>query len=516
MPSTGTRTSRLRNNREIAMATNDLQTNRARVAELVGRPWKMLIDGKMVEARGGERYATLSPSTGTQLAEVPFARQFEIDSAVKAAEKAFPAWRDRPLTGRVAIVREFIDVLKQHEHDLALLDAANLGSPVTSMHGDVQLACQLLEYICHAAFEVRGHTIPGTGNNWHLTRREPYGVVGRIIPFNHPLMFAASKIGAPLVMGNTVVLKVPDQAPLAPLYMGELIREVFPAGVINVISGDGRTAGDALVRHPRVKRIALTGSVETGQLIQRAAADVMIKHVSLELGGKNPMIVYPDADIDKAVEGAARGMNFHWSQGQSCGSTSRLFLHRDIHDEFVAKLKLRVERIRIGDPLDPETEMGCVVSKAQFDRVHKYIGLGKEQGAVCVTGGDRPHGAAFEKGYFIRPTIFAGVAADFRIAQEEIFGPVLSVLKWEDEDTVIANANALSYGLTAAVWTRDINKAFKAISRLEAGFTWINGTSSHFAGVPFGGYKNSGIDSEEGIEELYSYTQLKTVNVMIS
>ncbi len=498
------------------MSSNDLQTNRARVAELTSRPWKMLIGGELVEASGGQRYATLSPSTETQLAEVPFAQKSDVDSAVEAAENAFPAWRDMPLSGRVAILRKFIGVLKEHEHDLALLDAANLGSPVTSMHGDVQLACMLLDYICNAASEVKGQTIPGTGNNWHLTRREPYGVVGRIIPFNHPLMFAAAKIGAPLVMGNTVVLKVPDQAPLGPLFMGELIKDLFPPGVINVISGDGRTTGDALVRHPRIKRIALTGSVETGLLIQRSAAEVMVKHVSLELGGKNPMIVYPDADIDKAVEGAARGMNFHWSQGQSCGSTSRLFLHRDIHDEFVDKLKARVERIRIGDPLDPATEMGCVVSKAQYDKAHKYIGLGKEQGAVCVTGGDRPPGAEFEKGFFIRPTIFTGVSNDFRIAQEEIFGPVLSVLKWDDEDAVIDSANQADYGLTAAVWTRDINKAFNTVSRLEAGFTWINGSSSHFPGVPFGGYKNSGVDTEEGIEELYSYTQLKTINVMIS
>ena len=498
------------------MEANDLQANRARVAHLAARPWRMLIGGEMMGARGGECYATASPSTEAHLADVPFAGKSDVDDAVEAAAKAFPAWRDMPLTGRVALMRKFIAVLKENEHDLALLDAANLGSPVTSMHGDVQLACHLLDYICSAAFEVKGQTIPGNGNNWHVTRREPYGVVGRIIPFNHPLMFAAAKIGAPLVMGNTVVLKAPDQAPLSSLYMGELIRNLFPAGVINVISGDGRTTGDALVRHPRVKRIALIGGVETGMLIQRAAAEVMVKHVSLELGGKNPMIVFPDADIDKAVEGAARGMNFHWSQGQSCGSTSRLFLHRDIHDEFVVKLKRRVESIRIGDPLDPETEMGCVVSKAQYDKAHKYITLGRDEGALCLTGGDRPQGAAFAKGHYIRPTILTGVANDFRIAQEEIFGPVLSVLKWDDEDAVIASANNIAYGLTAAVWTRDINQAFRTVNRLEAGYTWINGSSSHFVGVPFGGYKNSGVDSEEGIEELYSYTQLKTVNIMIS
>jgi betaine-aldehyde dehydrogenase len=492
-----------------------VEGNRQRLAELVNRPWRMLVGGELVGARGGERYATSSPSTGQLLAEVPFAQKADVEAAVQAAEGAYPLWRDLPLSRRVAALRHFIAVLEAHETDLALLDAADLGSPFSSMRSDVRMACELLDYVCNAASEVKGQTLPGTGGNWHVTKREPYGVVGRIIPFNHPLMFAASKIGAPLVMGNTVVLKVPDQTPLSPLYMGELIRDVFPPGVINIISGDGRSTGDALVRHPRIKRIALTGSVETGRLIQRAAAETMVKHVSLELGGKNPMIVFPDADIDKAVEGAARGMNFHWSQGQSCGSTTRLFLHRDIHDEFVQRLKARVERIVIGDPLDPATEMGCVVSKGQFDKARSYMALGLEQGATCLTGGGRPAGSAFSEGHFLQPTVFTNVRNDMRIAQEEIFGPVLAVLKWDDEESVVREANQVEYGLTAAVWTRDINKAIRTTDRLEAGFVWINGSSSHFKGVPFGGYKNSGVDSEEGIEELYSYTQLKTVNIML-
>ena len=498
------------------LQSHTLESNRRRLDELTRRPWRMLVGGELVDARGGERYQTTSPSTERLLAEVPFAQKADVEAAVQAAERAYPSWRDTPLSQRVAAMRRFIAVLEHNEADLALLDAADLGSPFSSMRSDVRMACELLDYICNAASEVKGQNLPGTGGNWHITKREPYGVVGRIIPFNHPLMFAASKIGAALVTGNTVVLKVPDQTPLSPLYMGELIREVFPPGVINVISGDGRTTGDALVRHPRIKRIAFTGSVETGRLIQRAAAEVMVKHVSLELGGKNPMIVFPDADIEKAVEGAARGMNFHWSQGQSCGSTTRLFLHRDIHDDFVERLKKRVERIVIGDPLDPETEMGCVVSKAQFDKASSYIALGLEQGATCLTGGGRPEGADFAPGYFLRPTVFTGVRNDMRIAQEEIFGPVLSVLQWDDEDAVVREANQVEYGLTGSVWTRDIHKAFRTIDRLEAGFTWINGSSSHFKGVPFGGYKNSGLDTEEGIEELYSYTQLKTVNIIMS
>ena len=498
------------------MSLQELRTNEARVKEILDRPWKMLIGGKLKEAQGRESFDTFSPATGEFLAAVPFAQREDVNQAVEAAEKAFLTWRDQSVAERVQIVRNFISILKENAKDLGLLDAIDGGSPVTAMIGDVHLACMMLEYACNAAGEVKGQTIPASSSNWHITRREPYGVVARIIPFNHPLLFAAAKIGAPLVTGNTVVLKLPEQAPLSALYMGELIKDIFPPGVINILTGDGATTGDALVRHPRVKRIALTGSVETGQLIQRSAAEVMIKHVSLELGGKNPMIVFPDADLDKAVEGAAKGMNFHWSQGQSCGSTSRLFLHKDIHDEFVEKLKKRVEKIRIGHPLDPDTEMACVVSKAQYDKVHRYIQLGKEQGGVCITGGNKPEGEQFESGYFIRPTIFTQITNDMRIAQEEIFGPVLSVLKWEDEEQVIKEANDISYGLTAAVWTKDINKAFRTINRMEAGFTWINGSSSHFMGVPFSGYKNSGVDGEEGIEELYSYTQLKTVNIMLS
>lgn len=496
------------------MSREQRDLNESRARELLQRPWKMLIGGELVDALGGETYDTYCPATKEHLAKVPFAQESDIERAVKAASEAFPAWRKTPLTERIALIRKFISVLEANAKDLALMDSMNSGNPIANMVPDVHLACNMLNYQCGAAMEMKGATIPSTVDNWHITRREPYGVVGRIIPFNHPIMFAASKIGAPILTGNTLVLKVPDQAPLAPLFMAELIKDIFPKGVVNIVSGDGATTGNALVRHPKVKRIALIGSFETGRRIQMSAAEVAIKHVSLELGGKNPMIVFPDADIEKAVQGAVSGMNFTW-QGQSCGSTSRLFLHKDIHDEFVLRLKESIEQIRVGHPLDPDTQMGCIISKNQYDKVHQYINLGKEQGAVCLTGGESPRGEEFEKGYYIRPTVFTEVTNDMSVAQEEIFGPVLSVICWEDEQEVIRQANDVSYGLTGAVWTKDINKAFGMIDQLEAGFTWINGASRHFIGVPYTGQKNSGIDSEEGIEELYSYTQNKTVNVMI-
>jgi betaine-aldehyde dehydrogenase len=282
--------------------------------------------------------------------------------------------------------------------------------------------------------------------------------------------------------GNTLVLKVPEQAPLAALLMAELIKEVFPAGVVNILTGDGPTTGDALVRHPDVKRLALIGSVETGQRIMASAAETGIKHVSLELGGKNPMIVFPDADLDRVAESAVLGMNFQMTQGQSCGSTSRLFLHESIHDEVLAKIIQRVQNISIGHPLDPQMQMGCLVSEQQYNKVMGYIEAGKREGARLVHGGRKPEGAMYEQGFYVEPTVFADVTMDMRIAREEIFGPVLSVLSWRDKNDVIREANALKYGLTGAVWTKDLQTAFEVADQLDTGYVWINGSATHLYG----------------------------------
>jgi betaine-aldehyde dehydrogenase len=259
----------------------------------------------------------------------------------------------------------------------------------------------------------------------------------------------------------------------------------------------------------------LTGGVDTGRAVMKLSAEGGIKQITLELGGKNPMIVFPDVELDKAVESAVVGMNFHWCQGQSCGSTSRLFLHKKIHDEFLRRLIERAGRIKIGQPLDPETEMGCLVSKDQYDKTFRYIDLGKKDGAKLVAGGGRPEGASFAKGYFVKPTIFDGVDMSMRIAREEIFGPVLSVFSWEDYDDVIEKANQVDYGLTASIWSRDLQLAYRTAERLEAGYIWINGSSRHFLGVPFGGFKQSGIGREESVEELLSYVQTKAVNAAL-
>jgi acyl-CoA reductase-like NAD-dependent aldehyde dehydrogenase len=484
---------------------------RAELQVLLKRDWQMLIGGELVHAQSGETMTTSSPSDGSVLGTVPFAGPSDVERAVRAAQAAFPAWRDTPLTERVAVIRRFAAVLQEHARDLGLLDAADCGNPVTAMIGDVGMATRWLEYQTGVAFEVKGSTLPSLSRSWLLTRREPYGVVGRIIPYNHPILFAAGKIGAPVVMGNTLVLKLPDQAPLSGLLLAELAAEIFPPGVLNVITGTGAVTGDALVRHPEVKRIALIGSVPTGQRVQAAAAEVSVKHISLELGGKNAMIVCPDADLDAVVEGAAFGMNCHWCQGQSCGSTTRLFLHADIHDEVLERLVERLRTIRIGDPLDPDTEMGCLVSQAQYDKVTSYIAAGHEDGARLVTGGDKPEGALFADGYFVEPTVFADVDMGMRIAKEEIFGPVVSIIPFDDEAEAIRLANATPYGLSGSVWSRDIGKALRTAKGIQTGNLSVNSNSSVHIEAPFGGYKMSGIGRELGMAAIDLYTETKNI-----
>ncbi|MGG0718405.1 aldehyde dehydrogenase family protein [Robertmurraya massiliosenegalensis] len=494
----------------------DYHENKVRVQKLLNRPWEMLINGEFVSAKSGQTIETYNPATQELLATVPFAQNEDIEDAYHAAFEAFEKWRNVPVTERVKFIYRIIDILKEHKEDLALIDALNSGNPLQGMLKDVDIACDSMAYLAGTALDVKGQTFPSTEGNWHFTTREPYGVVARIVPYNHPLMFAATKIVAPIVMGNTVILKAPDQDPLACMYFAELINKILPAGVINIITGDGPITGNALVQHPHIKRISLIGSVSTGMRIQEAAAQTAVKHISLELGGKNPMIVFPDADIDGAVDGVFNGMNFCSVQGQSCGSTSRLFIHEYIHDEFVQKLIAKMEsNIKLGMPIDPSTTMGCLVSKSQYDKVNYYISLGKEEGAKLIYGGHHPSLPELKNGYFVEPTIFDGVDSSMRIAQEEVFGPVLSIIKWNEEEEVLNQANSTEFGLTASLWTNDIKKAVRFSREIQSGVIWINQSSRHYVGLPFSGYKNSGLDSEESIEELYSYTQIKTVNVIV-
>jgi betaine-aldehyde dehydrogenase len=480
--------------------------------ELARRPFRMLIGGELVEALSGETMPSYSPSLEAQITMVPAADASDVDRAVEAARGAFPAWRDLERRERVKHVRRVMDAISEHEEELGTLDAIDGGNPVTAMRSDVRLAAAMMEVAFENLGTVKGETVPLSSEHLNYTVREPYGVVGKLIAYNHPLLFASRAL-VPLLVGNTVVMKAPDQTPLSSLRIGEIVADLLPPGVLNIISGIGPTAGDALVRHPDIRRIAFTGSPQTGRAIQRSAAEVGVKTLTLELGGKNPLIVLPDADLDLTAAGAVKGMNFHWTAGQSCGSTSRLVVHESLAEELVDRILERLPGIEIGDPLDPKTEMGTLVSEAQRDKVRRYVDSAQESGATLVAGGDRP--GSLQSGMFFAPTVFKDVPADAPVAREEIFGPVLSVITWREEAEALAIANSVQYGLTSSVFTRDIAHAHRLARKLDAGYVWVNNTSQHFPGMPFGGFKESGIGREEDGAELLAYTQVKSVNVAL-
>src|SRR4051812_33798402 len=486
----------------------------AGTAAAVDRDWRMLVGGRLVEASNGERADVVDPARNQVVAQIPFGSAADVDAAVDAAGRAFPAWRDTPAAARSAAVIALADAVEANGEELAWLDTIDGGSPRKVMRGDYVLAVEQLRYFAGLALELRGETVPTPdGRSIDFTLREPFGVVGRIVPFNHPLMFAASRIAAPLVAGNTVVLKPSEHTSLSALRLGELAAEVLPPGVLNVVTGLGSVVGDALVRHRDVPRIAFTGGVEVGRQIQRSAAETCVKTVSLELGGKNPMIVLPDADVDEAVAGAVRGMNFTW-QGQSCGSTSRLYVHRTLFDGFVAAVAERMEQLVIGDPRDDTTDIGAVAYPQQYDKVVRYLDEATRGPRARLVTGGLPEPGAFGDGLYVRPTLFAlEQGEDLAVARDEIFGPILVAMPFDDFDDVVRRANASPFGLTASVWTNDLTLAMRAAREITAGYVWVNWSSSHIPGTAFGGMKDSGVGREEGIEELYGYTQSKNVYI---
>lgn len=475
---------------------------------------KMLIDGELVTASGGQWDPSINPATEEVIGRAPSATAVDVNRAVDAANRAWPEWAERTPAERASTMREFARRLRERSKELLDIEVADTGNTVTSLGKDVKSACDTVDYYAGLAPELKGETLPITRGNLHFTTREPYGVVARIVPFNHPILFAVARTAAALAAGNAVLVKPPETSPLSALTMAEVAAEVLPKGIFNIITGNGRDAGDPIVRHPDVRRISFIGSPQTGMAIQRAAAETNIKHVSLELGGKNPMIIFPDVDVEEAANAAIAGMNFAW-QGQSCSSTSRLLLHADIYDEVVERIREKVAKIVIGNPADPASQMGPMNSRMQLDKVLHYIDVAKNDGARLLAGGGRPEGADFKRGFWVQPTVFTDVTSDMRIAQEEVFGPILSIIKWHNVDEAIRIANSTEYGLTAAIWTHDIDAALTTAKRVNSGFQWINGYSAHYIGMPFGGMKNSGIGREEGIEEMLSYTQLKSINLML-
>ena len=474
----------------------------------------MLIGGELVESESGRRFASINPTNEEELGTVPEGSAKDVGRAFDAAAEAQPGWAALSPAERGAYLRKLADALHEQRERILITEVIDTGNTIAKMRGDVGAAVSQLTYYSGLGYELKGDTTPATPGNLHLTVREPYGVVGRIIPFNHPVMFAAAKLGPALIAGNTVIEKPSEQSPLSASILAEICAEVLPPGVVNIITGFGKEAGDAIVRHPEIKRLAFIGSGPTGMAIQRSAAEVAVKNVTLELGGKNPMIVFPDADLEKAVPAALDGMNFAW-QGQSCGSTSRLFVHAEIYEKFLDAMLARVAAMRIGDPLSDDSDMGPINNKAQYEKVLHYIAVGKEDGGNLVAGGKRPEGKEFEKGYWIEPTVFADMTPDMRLANEEVFGPILSVFRWNDLDEVIKIANSVEYGLTGAVWSRDISTAISTARRIASGYIWVNGVGAHYPAMPFGGFRNSGTGREEGIDEMLSYTEEKAIHIML-
>jgi len=474
----------------------------------------MYIGGEFTESDSGKWMDSVNPATGEVHGRVPAGTVTDVDRAVQAAAKAQLEWGARSVWERGALLRKLADAIGERAADVLPMEAADTGNTIASLDNDIFLVQGYINFVAGLGIEIKGESVPATAENIHFTMRQPYGVVGRIVPFNHPFLFAGAHLGAPLIAGNTVVLKSPDQSPLSATLMAEICHDVLPPGVVNIVSGEGIVVGDAIVRHPRVPRIGFTGSVPTGLAIQRSAAEVGVKHITLELGGKNPFIAFPDADPDAVAKAAVAGMNFNWS-GQSCGSTSRLMLHESIHDQVLEQIERTVSAIKVGDPLDKNSGMGPVNSEKHYAHVMGLIAAGREDGARLVTGGARPEGPEFERGYWVRPTVFADVTMDMRIAREEVFGPVLAVLKWRTVDEAIEMANCLDMGLTAAVWTNDLKQAMDAARRIESGLIWINGTGRHFMGTGFAGWKNSGLGREECLEEVISYTQSKSIHIMM-
>jgi len=473
---------------------------------------ELFINGRFVPASSGRVFPTINPATEEVLAEVAEGSAEDVDRAVEAARAAMEAgpWPKMDARDRGTLLWRLADAIEREADELAVLDSLDNGKPLREARTvDVTLSTEALRYYGAYADKIYGKTIPVRGPFFTYTRREPVGVAGQIIPWNFPMVNVIWKWAPALAAGCTVVMKPAEQTPLTALRLARIAKEAgVPDGVINLIPG-GPAAGAAMVKHPGIDKIAFTGSCEVGQIVMREAA-ATLKRVTLELGGKNANIIFADCyDLDTAIAQSHNGL--YWNHGQVCSSGSRLFVEDKVYDQVVEKLAAMNRRYRVGDPLDPETQQGPQIDRAQFDKVLRYIESGKQEGAECVTGGKR----FGDRGYFIEPTLFANVTDKMTIAREEIFGPVLSVLKFSEVEEVIARANSTTYGLVSAVWTRDIKKAHHLAARLKSGTVWVNCYYGVDLAAPFGGFKMSGIGRELGEEGLLAYTELKTVAIRL-
>jgi aldehyde dehydrogenase (NAD+) len=476
-------------------------------------PTKLLINGKWVDSNSGKTFPTVNPSTGDVITQVAESDAADVDKAVAAARAAFDKgpWRKMNASQRGRLMNKLADLVEKYADELAQLEALDNGKPAhIARAADVNLTMACYRYYAGWADKIQGKTIPVNGRYFCYTKHEPVGVVGQIIPWNFPLLMQAWKLGPALAAGCTVVMKPAEQTPLTALRIGELIMEAgFPEGVVNILPGYGPTAGAAIARHYDVDKVAFTGSTEVGHLIMKAAAETNLKRVTLELGGKSPNIVFADANMDEAIEGSHQALFFN--QGQCCCAGSRLFVEEKCYDEFVEKSVARAKKRTVGNPFDKTTEQGPQVDQDQFDKVMSYIDSGKQEKANLATGGKR----VGNKGYFIEPTVFTDVQDDMKIAREEIFGPVMTILKFKDMSEVVERANKTMYGLAAAVWTKDITKAHAIADGVRAGTVWVNCFDVFDAAAPFGGFKQSGIGRELGEYSLSNYSEIKTVTIKL-
>jgi aldehyde dehydrogenase (NAD+) len=478
------------------------------------RQTKLLINNRWVDSVSGKTFETINPATGEVLTKVAEADAADVDLAVKAARKAFhlkSPWRRMSASDRGKLLNRLADLIEKHQEELATLESLDNGKPRhIALAADLPLSIACYRYYAGWADKIQGKTIPIAGDYFCYTRHEPVGVVGQIIPWNFPLLMQAWKLAPALAAGNTVILKAAEQTPLTALRVGELILEAgFPEGVVNILAGYGPTAGGAIARHMDIDKVAFTGSTEVGKLIMQSAAETNLKRVTLELGGKSPNIVFGDAPMEQAVEGSHFALFFN--QGQCCCAGSRTYVEAKIYDEFVERSVERAKRRTVGNPLDPQTEQGPQVDNDQFHKVMSYVESGKRDGANLLCGGER----VGDRGYFVAPTIFSDVKDSMKIAQEEIFGPVMSILKFQDMDDLVERANANIYGLAAAVWTQDVTKALHVANSVRAGTVWVNCYDVFDAAAPFGGFKQSGLGRELGEYGLQQYTEVKTVTVKL-
>lgn len=489
----------------------DLNVASPSPADVLPKHRGLHVGGQWRASHAGRTFEVFSPGSGLSLGQAADADARDVDFAVRAAHDAFLTWKNVAPLERAKMLRAMAAVVRGNARELAMLDALDCGNPAAAMVGDAEIAASQLEFFAGLVTEMKGASIPMGPGRFNVSVREPLGVVARIVPFNHPFMFAAGKAAAPLAAGNSIIIKPPEQAPLSALRLAELIDGILPPGVFNVVTGSGRATGEALVAHPLVASVALIGSVNAGRAVMRSAADTL-KPLLLELGGKNALIACPDAKPAAVADAMIAGMNFAWC-GQSCGSTSRAFLHESIHDAVLKALKERILAFRPGRPEDFSTTMGAIASKAQYDRILGFIETAKREGGQLVCGGHRPETPELAGGLYIEPTVFSDVTPEMTIAREEIFGPVLAVLKWSDERALLDNVNSVEVGLTCSIWTSDLDRAMRMAAGVQAGFVWVNEVSRHFLGAPFGGMKQSGMGREECLGELLAFTQEKNIHV---